>query len=103
MKNNRSKKAFTLIELLVVVLIITILAAVALPQYRKAVVKSRYSTLKNLTRSLADAEERYYLANNAYTCEIDLLGINFPQIPSRTQLARTGVKSYFLIGVNVIC
>ena len=75
---KRNKKAFTLIELLVVVLIIGILAAVAVPQYQKAVIKSRYATIKSLARNLANAQEAYYLANGNYTVAFDDLDIDTP-------------------------
>ena len=74
----RNKQAFTLIELLVVVLIIGILAAVALPQYQKAVWKSRFTQAKTLAHSLAEAEEIYYMANGKYTDDFEELSIDLP-------------------------
>ena len=72
------QKAFTLIELLVVVLIIGILAAITVPQYQKAVDKTRYASLMTLTRAIADAQEVYYLANNEYATDFTKLDIGMP-------------------------
>ena len=71
------KKGFSLIEVLVVVLIIGILTSIALPQYRKAVVKSHYAKLKPFIAQIADAEEVYYSLHNKYTINMDELDINF--------------------------
>ncbi len=76
-------RGFTLIELLVVVLIIAILAAVALPQYQKAVNKARGSEAIQALDTLDKAIHSYYLTHGTYEgLSGDTLDITIPQSSS---------------------
>ena len=76
--NSGQHAGFTLIELLVVVLIIGILASIALPQYQKAVEKSKATQAITLLKSLYQAEEVYYLANGHFAALFEELDIEIP-------------------------
>ena len=69
---------FTLIELLVVVLIIGILAAVAVPQYQKAVEKAKFVKGFPLFRILRDNQELFHLSNGDYARSLEQLDISLP-------------------------
>ncbi len=75
----KSSRAFTLIELLVVVLIIGILAAIAVPQYQKAVLKADLHRGINLVESLYQAQQAYFLAHGEFATDIDELDVLIPK------------------------
>jgi type II secretion system protein G len=69
--NSLRTQAFTLIELLIVVAIIAILAAIAVPNFLEAQVRSRVSRVKSDLRSLATAWEAYHVDNNQYPPDVN--------------------------------
>ncbi|PKO16234.1 hypothetical protein CVU37_11465 [candidate division BRC1 bacterium HGW-BRC1-1] len=69
LRNSSARRAFTLIELLIVVAIIAILAAIAVPNFLEAQVRSKVSRVKADLRSMATAIESYVVDNNKYPPE----------------------------------
>ncbi|MDR6936460.1 type IV pilin protein [Luteibacter sp. 3190] len=66
MQTRSTVRGFTLIELVIVVLIVAILAAVAIPSYRRYIVRSHRVDAQTALLDLAARQERFFYSNNAY-------------------------------------
>lgn len=85
------RSGFTLMELLVVVLILGILSAVALPQYEKAVMKSRMAGAVEVARTFEQEYEVYKMSQGYYPwlTELKDTGV-FPDMVCAGQFCRLG-------------
>ncbi|MBN2328354.1 MAG: type II secretion system protein GspG [Candidatus Omnitrophica bacterium] len=75
---NRSPStsfAFTLIELLIVVAIIGILAAIAVPNFLNAQIRSKIAKAESELRTISTALESYRIDNNIYPPWLDENGV----------------------------
>jgi general secretion pathway protein G len=78
------KCAFTLIELLIVVAIIAILAAIAIPNFLHAQLRSKIAATEAEMQMIAVAMEAYSSDNSSYPPEDAFMGIDFGTFKSLT-------------------
>ena len=74
---SNKRRGFTLIELLVVVVIIGILAAVAVPQYQKTVIKTRIAEAKVMFKALHRAHTLCRLDTGGTGCDTPVWFMGF--------------------------
>jgi type IV pilus assembly protein PilE len=66
MTTPRLVEGFTLVELLMTVLLVSVLAAIALPNYRSYVLRANRTEARAALLGLATAQERFYLQCHGY-------------------------------------
>jgi general secretion pathway protein G len=69
----RRQAGFTLIELITVIALVAILAAIAVPNYKAAIIQSKEAVLREDLYRLRDLIDQYYLDNGQYPATLDAL------------------------------
>ena len=71
-------KGFTLLEMLMVLVIIGILVWVSVPQYKIAVMSTRYNRGRQTAEAIYRAEQAYYMAHGKLTALLEQLNVSYP-------------------------
>lgn len=76
MQLRNRMRGITLIELMIVVVIVSILAAVAYPNYQEFTARAKRNEARAALLRLATNQERFYLNNNTFTTQLTALGFS---------------------------
>ena len=87
------RAGFTLIELLIVVVIISILAAIALPKFNNTKGRANLNAMRSDLRNIAVAQEAFAYENNRYANEDELNFTFSPGVHSVAGVTITGTES----------
>ena len=74
-----NRKGITIIEIITVVIVISILAAVALPQYMTAIERGQVGRVRAKVDVIRKAEAAYFSINMRYTTSLSLLANDVPE------------------------
>jgi type IV pilus assembly protein PilE len=72
----KKSAGFSLIELMITVVIIAIVTSIAIPSYREHVKRTMRTDATTALLRLAAEQEKFYIANNAYTIDLGDLNID---------------------------
>ena len=72
--SRRRMAGVTLIELMIVVVVVAILGMIAVPSYRQYTMRANRTEAKTALLRLQANQERWYLQNNTYTNDPEVLG-----------------------------
>jgi len=76
--SGNGEAGFTLIELLVVIALFSIITTIAVGAYRQYVQRVNRTDASQLLLRVAAAQERFYLDQNRYALQADLVELGFP-------------------------
>ena len=84
MRLRKHMGGITLIELMIVVVVVSILAAIAFPNYQEFVARAKRNEARAALLQIATNQERFYLNNNTFTQDMTALGFSADPFTSDT-------------------
>ena len=93
---NKSQRGVTLMELMVVVVILAILASIAVPSYRRYVMRSNRTEATAALLQVRIAQEKFFLQNGQYADD----GALSTAPPAGLGIPGTTASSYYTIALD---